>query len=281
MLLARGNTPLNYRRLGRADLGLVEALELDPEQIERFLGPVADIQDAVRHGPAHSMVAIEAAGALVGFYVVHPDPRDAACWWLGWFALDRRQQGRGFGGQAMLAVMDRLRHIPGCRRIRLLVAPDNERARLLYDRAGFCPVSRLRSTGELVLELTLRSGVTADLRSAFMLAIVAGRCAPSLPAPAPALDGWPACRLGDRRGAWPPLRRVRCIRRVSACAAGECPRICRTGAVFWPAAGRAWAARRPHAVGRAWPRKPDGRRVGAAALASNSSPARAPPPPPG
>jgi RimJ/RimL family protein N-acetyltransferase len=173
MLPIRGETPLSYRRIPRADIGVVGTLELDPDQVERFLGPVADIQAAVRRGPAHAMVAIEAADMLVGFYVVHPDPRDGACWWLGWFAIDRRQQGRGYGSQAMSAAVDRMRHIAGCRRIRLLVAPDNVRARLLYSRAGFCPIGRLASTGELVLELTVWSIVGADERDAFVFAIVA------------------------------------------------------------------------------------------------------------
>jgi RimJ/RimL family protein N-acetyltransferase len=173
MLPTLGEIPLSYRRIRRADIGVVGTLELDPDQIERFLGPLTDIQEAVLRGPAHAMVAIEAADILVGFYVVHPDPRDGACWWLGWFAIDRRQQGRGYGSQAMSAALDRMRHIAGCRRIRLLVAPDNTHARLLYDRAGFCPVGRLASTGELVLELTLWSIVGADGRDAFVFAIVA------------------------------------------------------------------------------------------------------------
>jgi RimJ/RimL family protein N-acetyltransferase len=173
MHLIRGDVPLSYRRIGHADVGVLDTLALEPDQVERFLGPIAEIQEAVRHGPAHSMVVIEAAGALVGFYVVHPDPRNGACWWLGWFAIDRRQQGRGFGSLAMQAVLDRLQHIPGCRRVRLLVAPDNAHALVLYGKAGFCQVGRLASTGELILELRLRSIAAVDERGAFVFAIVA------------------------------------------------------------------------------------------------------------
>ncbi len=173
MSFIRGPSPLTFRRLGRAELDAVAALEFDPDQVTRFLGPVADIQAAVQRGPAHSMIAIEALGALVGFYVIYPDPRDGTCWWLGWLALDLRQQGRGYGSLAMLAVLQRLRRLAECRRIRLLVAPENSRARGLYDRAGFRCVGRLASTGELVLELAVRSVTDAGLREAFVLAIIA------------------------------------------------------------------------------------------------------------
>lgn len=169
----RGFSPLSYRRLGRAQLDVLTTIELDSIQVEQFLGSIADIQAAVRRGPAHAPVAIEASGTLVGFYVVHPDQRDQSCWWLGWFALDVRQQGRGYGGLAMQTIVDHLRRINGCRRVRLFVACENSRARGLYDRAGFSLVGRLPSTGEFILELALRSTAEADERLGFILAIIA------------------------------------------------------------------------------------------------------------
>ena len=107
-------------------------LEFEREQMERFLGPLPEILAAVRNGPAHHLIGIESAGELVGFYVIHPDARDRTCWWLGWFAIDRSRQGSGFGMAAMGAIMARFRQIPGCRRVRLLVAPENAPALRLY-----------------------------------------------------------------------------------------------------------------------------------------------------
>lgn len=173
MSLIRGFSPLSYRRLGCAELDALATIELGPDRAEQFLGPIADIQAAVRRGPAHSVIAIEASGALIGFYVVHPDQRDRSCWWLGWLALDLRQQGRGYGGLALLAVMRRLKRLAGCRRMRLLVAPENSRARRLYDRAGFRWVSCLASTGELILELALQPGAEAVRQKAFLFAMIA------------------------------------------------------------------------------------------------------------
>lgn len=164
MLPHRGHAPLSYRRVGRTDLEQILAVHLEPGQAERFLGPLPDIVAAVRGGPYHGLWAIEADGAMVGFYVLHPDPRDASCWWLGWFALDRRAQGRGYGRAAMQAILRRIGRIPGLRRARLLVAPDNAPARHLYGRLGFRAAGALRATGELILEIA--TGAMAALAPA-------------------------------------------------------------------------------------------------------------------
>lgn len=146
--------PLAQRRIGRAELDVLSALDLDPDQVVRFLDPVPHILAAVRRGAAHELIGLEAGGALAGFGVLHPDPRDAACWWLGWFALARAWQGRGHGRPALAGLLARLRRRPGCRRVRLLVAPDNAGARRLYARAGFRAVGRA-DAGDLILELAL------------------------------------------------------------------------------------------------------------------------------
>jgi diamine N-acetyltransferase len=161
-----GDAPLSYRRLRRSELDLITAIDLDPDQVDRFLGPISDIVAAVLRGPAHAIVAIEAGGAFAGFYVVHPAASDPSCWWLGWFAVGRRHQGHGYGGLALQAVLRHLARIPQCQRVRLLVAADNARARRLYDGAGFRTVGTAAGTGELVLELLLPSHVTAaELKS--------------------------------------------------------------------------------------------------------------------
>ena len=157
MLFTRGHTPLAYRRLARSQHGEIARLSLDPSQVERFLGPLTDILAALRRGPAHALFTIDAAGELVGFYVVHPDARDRSCWWLGWLALDRRQQGRGYGRCALQDILARLRRIVGCRRVRLLVSADNMPAQSLYGCAGFVRVGQDAGTRELVLELGLGS----------------------------------------------------------------------------------------------------------------------------
>lgn len=157
MLFTRSHTPLTYRRLARSQHGEIAGLSLDPSQVERFLGPLTDILAVLRRGPAHALFTIDAAGEPIGFYVVHPDARDRSCWWLGWLALDQRQQGRGYGRCALLDILTRLRRIVGCQRVRLLVSADNAPAQSLYSCAGFVQVGQDAGTRELVLELGLRS----------------------------------------------------------------------------------------------------------------------------
>ena len=175
MSLLRGQVPLKYRRLDRAEFGALSSIKLDPDQVERFLGPLSEILGAVQRGPAHSVIAIEAEGRLAGFFVVHPELRDASCWWLGWLALDRNQQGRGYGRAALQAVLERLRGIAGCRRVRLLVAPDNSRACSLYKQGGFREAGVCAATQELILELDLPEAVDPGRLNAFNLAAVAAR----------------------------------------------------------------------------------------------------------
>lgn len=152
---AGGLTPLNFRQLATSELHIVHRLEFTPDQVERFLGPLPEIVDAVRRGPAHQLVGIEEEGDLVGFFAIHPDRRDVARWWLGWFGIDRHHQGGGRGGQAMSAILARVRRIAACRELRLLVAPDNAAALRLYRRAGFVAAGLWARTGELVLRLVL------------------------------------------------------------------------------------------------------------------------------
>ena len=137
MLTSRAPGALSFRRIDRANLDAILALDYDRSQVAAFLGPIEDILGEVRRGLAHSLFGIEDATGLVGFFVVHPDRRDRSCWWLGWFTIDRRYQGRGYGRTALVHVIEMLRRLEGCRRIRLLVAHDNLSARRLYEHAGF------------------------------------------------------------------------------------------------------------------------------------------------
>ena len=161
MFSERGDLPLCYRRLSKLELDTLASLDLEPGQVERFLGPIADIVHAVRRGLAHSAMAIEVQGNFVGFYVIHPAPKDSSCWWLGWFAISRSHQGYGYGSAAMVKIARHLVTIPGCRRVRLLVGAGNERARHIYEQAGFQSVGLVGETDELILELVLPSHVTS------------------------------------------------------------------------------------------------------------------------
>jgi GNAT superfamily N-acetyltransferase len=149
---------LTYCPISKDQLEIVSAMDLDPAQIDEYLGPLADILATVRAGAAHSLIGIASEGRLIGFYVVHPDPRDAGCWWLGWFILARAQQGRGLGRAILARILAGVRGVPGCQRIRLIVVPGNAGALALYGKAGFRLVGTMPGTGDLVMECALRPG---------------------------------------------------------------------------------------------------------------------------
>jgi diamine N-acetyltransferase len=173
MLSIRGSSPLSYYPIGRSDLGAIFArLDLDPEQIDRYLGPLEDIRTAVHNGLAHGMFGIETDKGPIGFYVIHPDRRDNACWWLGWFALDRRHQGRGYGRAAIEHVMGTLRRIDGCRRVRLFASFDNTHALRLYTQTGFQPAG-IHTTGELVLEAVLPETIPVTVALVVLIRLLA------------------------------------------------------------------------------------------------------------
>lgn len=160
MSTVRGPEPLSFRRLPPSGFNQLEQLDLS--HAARFLEPLAAILDVVRARPAHHLSTIQRQGRLAGFYVVHPDRRDAACWWLGWLAIDRAHQGQGLGRAALAAALSGLARLARIRRIRLLVAPGNAPALRLYQAAGFKPVGTWPHTGERVMEWTAPATTRPD-----------------------------------------------------------------------------------------------------------------------
>ena len=165
MLASRAPGALVFRRLDPAGAEAVLLLDFGGPEAVAFLDPAETILQAVRGGIAHFLFGMEDAGGAVGFFVVHPDRRDTSCWWLGWFAVARRSQGRGYGRAALEHVVRRLRRAPGCRRIRLHVAAANGGARRLYEGAGFRDLGA-DGGGWHVLEYEVPTGVSAAVTPA-------------------------------------------------------------------------------------------------------------------
>lgn len=166
----RARKALSYRQIGNDHLEIVSTMDLDTSQVEEYLGPLSDILDAVRNGPSHSLIGIQADGRMIGFYVIHPDRRDATCWWLGWFILARSHQGLGLGRTILARIMAGLAGVPACQRIRLIVVPGNDGAISLYDKVGFRAVGELPGTGDIVMECRLRPKCPVATRSSLAVA---------------------------------------------------------------------------------------------------------------
>ena len=154
----KGYQALAFRSVSKADTDVIHGVELAPEQSERFFDPIEEIVRHVRCGPSHTLVLIEADGASAGFFVLRPDHRTTAAWWLAWLAIGLEHQGAGLGQAALGNALRRLQNVPGVRFVRLIVVRENEGARRLYDAIGFRVVGTQQGGTELVMELPLNRG---------------------------------------------------------------------------------------------------------------------------
>jgi RimJ/RimL family protein N-acetyltransferase len=170
----RAPAALRFYRLERAHLDAILDLDYGSDQAFEFLDPIENIVDAVRTRLAHAMIGIEDESGLVGFFVVHPDPRDQSCWWLGWFAIASHHRGRGYGRAALCHVIETLHRIDSCRRIRLLVARDNIDARRLYGLNGFQEAG-VDDEGWQILQYDLPAHIPTGFQRALAGRVLAGR----------------------------------------------------------------------------------------------------------
>ena len=73
--------------------------------------------------------------------------------WIGGFIIDAKQQGKGYGREAMEAILDHLATKPGHREAALSYEPENTVARRLYASLGFVE-TRERAEDEFVARRT-------------------------------------------------------------------------------------------------------------------------------
>lgn len=93
--------------------------------------------------PACVPLIIRTQGEPVGFAMYALDEDDQN-YWIYRLMIDVRFQGRGYGRAALANIVDTLSELPDCTCVILGVKPENERARWLYERAGF------RETGDVI-----------------------------------------------------------------------------------------------------------------------------------
>jgi len=103
----------------------------------RWVAEVTHYLALCRYGGDWTPVAIRADGSAVGFAMWAQDPDDLGSYWIGGFLIDRHQQRRGYGRDALAALIAYLGAMPGARDIALSYEPDNAVAIRLYAEAGF------------------------------------------------------------------------------------------------------------------------------------------------
>lgn len=137
----------------------VLGLEVAPAQ-SRFVASNSASLEEYRAEPDLRPFAILADGVVVGFAMYEESRDDDGTIELNIFRLmiDRRHQGRGYGGKALEMLVARLLADPRPRRITTCFVPENWVARRMYASLGFVE-TEVDEDGEIVAELmTSRSG---------------------------------------------------------------------------------------------------------------------------
>jgi diamine N-acetyltransferase len=143
-----------------------EALSLSvaPDQ-ERFVASNRQsLADAYVWRDAAEPYAVYADDQMVGFAMLfplaedvprYPVPADATLrgYMLVRLMIDARFQGRGYGRDALAAIVDTVRG-QGLGKIRLSLVPENEQALEFYRRNGFAETGEIVE-GEIVMELQI------------------------------------------------------------------------------------------------------------------------------
>jgi len=106
------------------------------EEQSNFVAPNSYSLAQAAYEPGLTPVAIYDVETLVGFALYTHEP------WQGNFGIvrmmiDRRHQRKGYGRQAILALNDTLRRLPGCESIILSVIKENAAGLRFYQNLGF------------------------------------------------------------------------------------------------------------------------------------------------
>ncbi|HYF64204.1 MAG TPA: GNAT family N-acetyltransferase [Herpetosiphonaceae bacterium] len=143
---------LSLRPVGADNWRAVAQLTVSEEQ-RAFVAEPAYYLAMCAYGELWRPLAIEADGQTVGFLMWAVDPADQSCW-LGGILVDQSQQRRGYGRQAIRAVIAQLAAEHGHRHFALSYNPANSVAKALYRELGFAETGE-QEDDEVVARLKL------------------------------------------------------------------------------------------------------------------------------
>jgi diamine N-acetyltransferase len=116
-------------------------LQLRPDQ-QDFVSPVTLSLAQSKFEPERVPLAIYDDDTLVGFIMYNDSPLCDGSYRISRVLIDQKYQGRGYGRQAVLQVVERMRQIPSCKEILIEYAPENAVAAHLYTSLGFEPLGK-------------------------------------------------------------------------------------------------------------------------------------------
>ena len=101
--------------------------------------------------------AIYADQDMVGFTELAYKPKSRDPYWIYHFFIDRAHQRKGYGKQALRALIGLVKEShPLCEHLRLSVHPDNTVAEHLYTSVGFRPTGEMLDNTERVYNLVMK-----------------------------------------------------------------------------------------------------------------------------
>lgn len=108
---------------------------------ENFVAPNVYSLAQAAYVPGMLPQAMYDGATLVGFVMYTITPDDGQ-FWIVRVLVDKQFQHQGYGRQAMVIMIDRMRQLPGCDAIYLDFHQDNTAARHLYESLGFVIVDK-------------------------------------------------------------------------------------------------------------------------------------------
>jgi diamine N-acetyltransferase len=133
---------VTVERINSEQRACVLPLQPHSHQLSFVASNAASLEEADGNASCTPLV-IRANGKPVGFAMYALDEDDGN-YWVYRLMIDARFQGLGYGRAALSTIIQELAELPDCSCIVLGVKPENERARRLYENAGF------QITGEII-----------------------------------------------------------------------------------------------------------------------------------
>ncbi len=138
--------------VNRANFRACVDLTVAADQAEFVATNVFSIAQA-KVEPTWVPLAVMHGDDVVGF-AMHGLDVESGQWWIIRIMIGAAFQGRGFGGAALAALIQRLTEREGTTEIRLGCVIGNDRARRLYERHGFRETGEVED-GEAVMRLAI------------------------------------------------------------------------------------------------------------------------------
>lgn len=147
---------LRFEVVNQKNISQIERLEVFPEQ-KRWIETVSECMKEAEELNLWRPVGIYDDDLLIGFamygYFTESFPGQL---WLDRLLIDKKYQGKGYGKQAVLALLERMHAEYSSDKVYLSVYESNLNAIRLYQEIGFSFNGKFDTKGELIMEYNLK-----------------------------------------------------------------------------------------------------------------------------